>query len=104
MLCSSWEAQWLAGAQRSGDIALQMAQRGQRKRAVQAQLGVREAGLPVESVCVCVYFCVSVRDGAMERNSKRKSERGMHEGVCVMKERLGEKGWVRERERENESE
>eukprot|EP00064_Thunnus_orientalis_P009018 superscaffoldBa00001114_g9041 len=39
MLCSSWEAQRLAGDQQSGDIALQMAQRGQRKRAVQAQLG-----------------------------------------------------------------
>ncbi|CAB1429901.1 unnamed protein product [Pleuronectes platessa] len=47
MLCASWEAQRLAGDQRSGDIALQMAQRGQRKRAVQAQLGAREAGLPV---------------------------------------------------------
>lgn len=39
----SWEARRLAGDQRSGDIALQMARRGQRKRAVQAQLGARES-------------------------------------------------------------
>lgn len=52
-LRKSWEAQRLAGDQRSGDIALQMAQRGQRKRAVQAQLGVREAGLPLVCQCMC---------------------------------------------------
>lgn len=63
-----------------------MAQRGQRKRAVQAQLGVREAGLPVVLVCVCVY--ATVGGTWNERINNRQSERGMYvcEGVCVLKE------------------
>ena len=80
MLRSSWEAQRLAGDQPSGDIALQMAQRGQRKRAVQAQLGVR-GSWTAGGVCVCVCVCVCVSE-------RERGERGMYVCVCegVLKE------------------